>query len=378
MILSHSKLQTILTNPMDYYLGYKLGIKPKEPKPYFLVGSAVHWGLEHNTEDLTDYFKENGTLEQRTTYSQEQFQAEAMVHGFYVHKEQIMKEVFDDYESHEPLKLVDNDSEFHELDIQADLPSFIHPNEPHKFVGIIDLLFLTEKGFILMDYKTSSTIPDFNKYLDQLYRYIFELNSVFPGVPVYKIGIINLVKSKIKKKQNESNFDFKQRYQEQYEQDFNHLISVHMFEPSLINQEEMKDYIINLSRAADLAETIDKNGLFWLNMEGAVNPYPSVYLDIYHKEPQCFMSYTIKDTWYNDSLDIMENKRDCVPLDMEVVNNQNILNQYSKFKELMETNQNLGLSEKNSFFNFCKKNFKCDDYLLDNYWYTYHLRKGNR
>lgn len=376
MILSHSKLQTILTNPMDYYLGYKLGIKPKEPKPYFLVGSAVHWGLEHNTEDLTDYFKENGTLEQRTTYSQEQFQAEAMVHGFYSHKKEIMEQVFEDYDSSTPLKPLDDSSEFHELDIQAPLPSFIHPNEPHKFVGIIDLLYLTEKGFILMDYKTSSTIPDFDKYLDQLYRYIFELNSVFPGVPVYKIGIINLVKSKIKRKQNESDFDFKRRYQEQYEKDFNHLVSVHMFEPSLINQEEMKNYISNLSRAADLAETIDKNGLFWLNMEGAVNPYPSVYLDIYKKEPRCFMGYTIKDTWYNEDLGVMENKRDCVEVDMEVVNSRNVLNQYNQFKELMSAPPISQLTDKDSFFDYCKKNFKCDESLLDNYWYTYHLKGG--
>lgn len=198
MKLSNSKLSCILNNPKDYELKYILGINPREKKEYFSIGSAVHWGLENDTEDLTQWFKENGTLSQRLEYSQEQEQAEAMVHGFFKQKDKIMKEVFEDYETKEQLTKAE---EFHELELESKIPSSIN-NEPYDFMGIIDLLYLTDKGFILMDYKTSSVKPDFSKYLDQIYRYIFLLEDNFPDIPIYKIGIINIVKSRIKKIKN--------------------------------------------------------------------------------------------------------------------------------------------------------------------------------
>ena len=364
MILSHSKLQTILNNPMDYYLSYRLGIKPKETKPYFLVGSAVHWGLEHDTEDLSEYFKDKPNKEV-------QFQAEAMVHGYLSHKDEIMNEIFKDYESGELLSLLDDGSEFHELDINANLPSFIHPNKPHKFIGIIDLLYLTSKGFILIDYKTSSVLPDYDKYLDQLYRYIFELNSVFPDTPVYKIGIVNLIKSKIKQLKNESNEAFMKRYQEQYEKGFNHLINVHMFDPKIIDKTKMQDYLFNLSKAADLAETIDNNNLFWYNDAGARSPYPSVYLDIYNDEPGCFVNYEICDLFYNEDLGKIVQKRDCTELDMEVIKHNNVMNKYDLFKKEVNKIMNQKKIGIDDALNYLKQKFICDDYLLKNYYYIY-------
>lgn len=57
---SHSKLDTILNCPMSYYLRYVQGISPKKDKPAFEIGSAVHWGIEHDTYDLIDYYSEKG------------------------------------------------------------------------------------------------------------------------------------------------------------------------------------------------------------------------------------------------------------------------------------------------------------------------------
>lgn len=359
MKLSHSKLQTILTNPLDYYLSYKQGITTKEIKPYFLTGSAVHWGLEHNTEDLSEFFNHNPN-------DIIQYQAESMVHGFYYHKKEIMNEIFDEVK---PIE------EYHELEINANLDSFIHPSEPHNFIGIIDLLYLTSKGFILMDYKTSSTIPDFNKYLDQLYRYIFELNINFPEIPIYKIGIINIVKSKIKKFNNESIEEYKRRYKEQYEKDYSHLINVNMFDTNNINKEEMDNYIKNLSMKADLAESIDKNELYYYDEEGAKNPYPSIFLPIYNKEDHSWLNYKIKDTYYNEITEEIQNERDCIELDTQVIDpskRNKILNKYELFKK--ETDLifgQFGIDTKEELIKTLEENFLCDNDLLENYWYIY-------
>lgn len=359
MVLSHSKLQTILTNPMDYYLSYKQGIKLKQTKPYFLTGSAVHWGLEHNTEYLDDFPEAN-------QMGDEKFQAEAMLHGFFYRKEEVMKEVMG---GETPI------DELHELNISADLPSISNKGEMHKFVGIIDLLYLTEKGFVLVDYKTSSSIPDFDKYFEQLYRYIFELKSNFPEMPIYRIGVINLVKSKIKRIKNESIDDYKRRYREQYEKDYSHLINVHMFDTKNVDDEKMKRYIENLRVAADLAESIDKNNLYYYDAEGAKNPYPSVYLPIYNKEDKCFLDYKIKDTYFDEIVGKIQKERDCVELDMEVVEplkRNKILNKYGLFK--IQADLALGLlkvKNKEELFKELKDRFICDENLLENYWYIY-------
>ena len=78
--------------------------------------------------------------------------------------------------------------------------------EKHKFVGIVDLLLLTNKGFVLIDYKTSTYEPQWDNYLDQIYRYIFLLRSEYPDIPVVKIGIVNIRKTSIRQKKTE-NYD---------------------------------------------------------------------------------------------------------------------------------------------------------------------------
>lgn len=366
MILSHTKLTTILTNPMDYYLNYRLGMTTKEIRPYFLTGSGVHWGLENNTENLDDFFKGEN--------KDEQCLAQAIIHGFYYHKDEIMKQVFDDFDTHEQLELIDG-GEYHELEIDADLPSFLHTQEPHKFVGIIDLLYLTQKGFILLDYKTSSTIPNFDKYLDQLYRYIFELNSTFKDVPIYKIGIINFVKSKIRRLRNETDADYALRYNKLYEQN-NNLINIHIFDTKMIEQDKMNDYLHNLSISADLAETIDKNELWWLNMQGATTPYPSIYLPIYNQEENAFMQYKIRDKVFNQDTGEIETERDCIPLDMQVIHSKKVMNKYDYFKKEYDLWDILGL-EKEDILKTIKEENKFDDNLLNNYLKVMEKEKNN-
>ena len=56
MKLSHSKMNTILCCPMTYYLTYEQGIQAKVEKPALAIGSAVHWGIEHDTNDLSEYY----------------------------------------------------------------------------------------------------------------------------------------------------------------------------------------------------------------------------------------------------------------------------------------------------------------------------------
>lgn len=360
MKLSHSKMQTALINPMDYYLNYEVGIKLKETKPYFMVGSAVHWGLEHNTYDLDDYFKENGTNYEA------QFQAEAMAYGYLIKKDRILNEILKDYVTGEKLPLLDDDCEYHELELEVPLKSFRF-KENHLFLGIIDLLFLTPKGFILCDYKTSSSIPDFEHYLSQLYKYIFLLKSYFPTIPIYKIAIINIIKSNLKRFKNESEFDFRQRFKKQYEDEDSKLINIHIFNPNkIIKDDEYNNYVYNLSKQADIVQSIVENKIYYINEAGAKNPYPSIYLDIYNKVDKCFMEYTIKDIYYNEVTQKIESKRDCIELDMKVIDYDNVLNKYELYKELASK-----YKDKKELKDYIKSNYLYDDKLLINYDYIY-------
>lgn len=90
MKLSHSKLAKLISCPMSYRLTYELGIWTKVEKPALAIGSAVHWGIEHETDDLSEYFKEQGTFKQGDAYTREQVLAEAMVYGYLTHKDEIL------------------------------------------------------------------------------------------------------------------------------------------------------------------------------------------------------------------------------------------------------------------------------------------------
>ena len=90
MKLSHSKLNLILTCPMSYFLNYKQRISLKTQKTALEIGSAVHWGIEHNTEDLTDYVSETSKYYGNTPgYNKDQVLAEAMIHGYLKHKDSL-------------------------------------------------------------------------------------------------------------------------------------------------------------------------------------------------------------------------------------------------------------------------------------------------
>src|SRR5690554_5375860 len=105
MRLSHSRMGMILTCPMTYKVAYKMGISLKETKPALRIGSAVHYGIEHETEDLSEFYKELGSFSQSNQYTKEQELAEAMVMGYLNQKNNIFADLLIDDETGEPLEL---------------------------------------------------------------------------------------------------------------------------------------------------------------------------------------------------------------------------------------------------------------------------------
>lgn len=369
MKLSHSKLSCILSCPMTYYLIYKQGIFKKEEKAALAIGSAVHWGIEHNTEDLEDYFRQNGTFNQAQGFTREQLLSEAMVHGYLKHKDEIFADILKDDETGEQVELLE---EIHEQYVTGKLKSYSHPEEPHEFVGIIDLLLKTNKGFILIDYKTSSFEPDWNDYTDQLYRYIFELRSNYPETPIYKIGIINIRKTGIKQKKDELEFAFLKRMQLEYDINDENYVNYHLYRPEEFDSRLLDAYIDNLSRMADTADMIDESGNFFINYGAAVGKYgKSDYYDMFYHNPNAYLQYTIADKVWNDDYEKFDERRDCRPIDMLVIDRKDVLNKFDKFKAIL-----CGMYvmtediDKEKFFEHLKKNFLVDDDLLEKYWTT--------
>lgn len=357
---------------MTYFLQYRQGITPKVTKAAFSIGSAVHWGLEHNTEDLVPYYEEQGT-KITDTYTDEQVLAEGMVHGFLINKEHIFDEILRHPLTGEKLTLV---KESHELWITGNLKSFILKHA-HEFVGIIDLLLLVQDRqgqlyFIIIDYKTSSFIPNWDDYLDQIYRYIFLLNSYVPEVPVLKTGIINLRKTKVKRKSNESPVQFSQRIKREYEIDDGEYLCWHMFDTDTLDKKNVDAYLDNLSRQADTAELIDSNNAWFINYGNAVTKYgKSPYYDIFYHTPHAEVMYNITDHIYNEETGEFDNIRDCRELDMKVIDHTNVLNKYEQFKiqalAFYSVNQDI---DKDKLFDDLRSRYLTDDYLLEKYWNT--------
>lgn len=368
MKLSHSKLATILNCPMTYYLTYKVGISLKIEKPALSLGSAVHWGIEHNTYDLSKYYNQEGSFKQQNNYTDEQLLAESMIKAYLKNKDKLFSELLFDSDLNKNINLLE---ETHEIYLTGQLKSFIH-EIPHEFVGIIDLLLLTEKGFIVVDYKTSSKIPNWDDYLDQIYRYIFLLKSCFPNVPIYKIAIINLRKTNIRRKQKENDISFRKRIELEYSLNDENYISCHIFEPDKLNKDIINDYINNLSKMADTAEMIDINNMWFINYNAANNLYgKSQFWDIFYKTPDCFILYNIKDTIYDKSTNSLLTKRPCKDIDMKIIENKNILNKYEKFKSLAISFYSCHEDiNKEDLFKYLKNNFLTDDELLNEYWDT--------
>ena len=365
MKLSHSKLNTILSCPMTYYLGYELGIKQKVEKPALMLGSAVHWGIEHDTTDLTEYFNTRGSFNTINNYTREQFLAEAMIYGYQKHKQELFEQLLTDPETGEKLELLD---EMHEIYLTASLPSHKF-TEAHSFVGIIDLLLLTNKGFIIVDYKTSTFVPNWDDYLDQLYRYVFELKSNFTDTNIVKIAIINLRKTGIRQKKTETEFEFLQRLKLEYELNTDDYINYHEFLPSDLDNTLLAHYIDNLSYMSDTAQTIVDNKLWYINYGNAKTQYgKSEYYDMFYHTPHCEVLYNIADTVYDCDTNEFMTFRECIELDMKVVDHKNVLNKYDIFeKALLATS----CMSKEEFFTELSETYIVDKKLLDIYWLTY-------
>lgn len=365
MKLSHSKLSLALKCPMSYFLSYKEGIELKETKPALAIGSAVHWGLEHDTDDLEEYYKTEGNFFQQLEYGKNEVLAEAMVKNFLAQKDNIYAQILQDDDGN-ILELLDVQKE---LEIYAKLKSYKY-DEPHEFMGIIDLLFLTEKGFIIVDYKTSSQTPDWTKYLDQLYRYIFLLKENFPDTPVYKIAIINLKKSGIKPKVKENTESFLNRLKLEYEINGENYLDVHIYDKSDIDENLMNEYIDNLSKMADMAQNIDNNKMWYINFTEANGQYgKSDFYDIFYKTPDAYIFYRIRDTIFDEFDNSILDKRDCVPIDMQVIDYPDkVLNKYSIFKEQCSNIFKDKSPDKDKLFKQLKKDFITDDSLLEKYW----------
>lgn len=374
MKLSHSKLNCILNNPAEYYLIYKEGIKLKDEKPALSLGSAVHWGIEHNTEDLTEYYDELKKERGSGVYSEGQPLAEAMVHGYLKNKEAIFTEILKD-ENGNKIKLLD---ETHELTLTAPLISR-RTGLQHDFLGIIDLLLTTEKGFIIIDYKTSSRDPDWDKYLEQIYRYIFLMNHNFKDIPIYKIGIINLKKTMIRKKKNENEIDFKARMIMEYDINDENYINYHEYLPSEFDKAKINEYIDNLRDEGDAAQLIEDKSMYFINYSNIEGVYgKSDYYDIYKNVEDCYVKYEISDERYIlDSGKVESITRDCKEIDMQVLRNKNVVNKYHKFKDIInkifKNKSDILFYKKDEILDMIASKYTCDRELLETYYEDYIL-----
>lgn len=371
MVWSHSSSNQILNNPAEYYLDHVMGIKPKVEKTALSLGSAVHWGLENETSDLQGYYNEKGSFAQWNNYSDEQCLAECIVEAYLRKKAEIYDKMLTDAETGERLTVIE---ELHELKLTCEIPSKMFP-EPHLFLGIIDLLLLTEKGWILVDYKTGSRKIDWDEYKSQLYKYIKEIRANFPEFPIWKVCIIHLTKTGIKRKKGENDWSYRERIKMEYELDEDGLIELHTYESHEFPSEDLEEYTKHLSGLLDLATTIKTNGMWFINYSSINTPYGlSQYADIYYKNDGNYAQYIIRDSVYDEFEDRLVESRDCLPIDMMVLEGKDILNKYCLFKDEVASLKKLGFSAEDKIFGELKKKYLCDDSLLSKYMLT--MQKG--
>ena len=120
IVWSHSRLNKLFENPAEYFLIYEEGIKPKQEKAALSTGSAVHWLLENNTTNLTEYYKQKGQLLQWNDYSDEQCLAETIAEAYFRKKTDIYKAMLVDPKTGKVLDII---SEEHELQLIMEFPS---------------------------------------------------------------------------------------------------------------------------------------------------------------------------------------------------------------------------------------------------------------
>ena len=367
IVWSHSKLNTLLNNPAEYYLYYVQGIQPKIEKTALSIGSAIHWGLENQTSDLQPYYNEKGSFAQWNNYTDEQCLAECIVEAFLKRQKEVIDDILKDDET---LEILDVMSIERELRLTGHLDSKLYP-DGHDFLGIIDLLILTNKGFILIDYKTSSRDVEWKSYKSQLFKYDFLLQYNFPEIPLYKVGIINLKKTGIKRKKGESDIAFRQRIREQYIVD-DTLINWHCYSKSEFSVEELNHFKEDLSGMLDVGRGIVENQLFYTNLSNIQGMYgESQYADIFYHRDDAWYSYIIKDTIYDLDEQAMLSKRNCEDIDMLVLTNKNVLNKYNLFKSAADKIFSINKSTtKQQLFDELKENYICSDKLLEQYFIT--------
>lgn len=355
-IYSHSKINLLLEDLYSYFLNYEYKISPIKQSAALLTGSALHHALEHETSNLNDYFKSNGSFTQSNSYSNEQILAEVMAEQFLKHKQEILKEILGNS------RLLDS---YKELRLEVSV------NEHIKFLGIIDLLLITNNGFIVIDYKTVSRTPDYNTYLDQLYRYCYLLKKTFPDTPINKIAIISLRKSSLKRKNNENEDTFRRRIVRDYQENIDNYISYHVFDYEkdyhIFNDEILNNYYSNLTTLINTVDEIQSNVKHIpVNYSKAHNIYGrSQYYDfIYFDENLIKAGYVVRDKYYDEISETVISKRNISDFDLEIIKTKNtdILKRsiihYDKFLEVI----NSDLSNLDNI-----KDYLYDQELINNY-----------
>ena len=92
------------------------------------------------------------------------------------HKDELFEKLLKDPETGEKLELLD---ELHETYLTGKLKSFKDKELQHDFVGIIDLLLLTNKGFVLVDYKNLHSSQWFDNEVQKMCSVAASMASMY-------------------------------------------------------------------------------------------------------------------------------------------------------------------------------------------------------
>ena len=107
----------------------------------------------------------------------------------------------------------------------------------------------------------------------------------------------------------------------------------------------------------------------YINYPAAVNQYGRTeFYDIFYHTPDAHLLYKISDYVWNEETEKFDEVRDCVPLDMEVIDYSNCLNKYSMFKEEFDKTD---WKSKEEFIEYLKSKYRVDENLLNLYSTTY-------
>lgn len=351
---SHSKINTILSDPFLYFLTYKLHLKPAAPQNALQIGSAVHYGLEHNTVDLDPFFKEHGSFEQKHSYSEQQAIAESMVSVFQEQKGNIFSQVC------QGAKVLNIYKEY-KIEVKM-------KNSEHSFLGIIDLLIETDKGWIVVDYKTSSKAPVFEQYLEQLYRYCFLL-SRSSDKPIFRLAIISLRKPALKRRATETPEAYKMRLITDYKVRASEYLTYDVI--NLDTPEFTKDilerFYDNLEQLIIHCGTLANQPFFPINYSAAYNMYgKSTFYDlIYFNEDAALNSFYVNDFWYDKDSGEIVSQRPLTNLDLKLIVNPSMalldktILHFDTFSQLYYKH--------GGDLNYIYANYQCEPALIENY-----------